>query len=183
MNAHHECTDPYSSPPVESAERFIAAMASAATAVSVVSTAGKAGRFAMTVSAIASVSADPPLMLACIHRRSPAAAAIESNGVMAVNVLGEDQQHIADIFAGRSPEASYDFGCAQWGRSATGSPLLSGAAAVFDCELDAIHDGGTHRILIGRVVEATCGIALPLVYARRGYRGIADLNLHGRGVR
>lgn len=168
---------------IESAERFVAAMAGAATAVSVVTTDGDAGRFGVTVSAISSVSADPPMVLACIHRRSPVAAAIESNRVMAVNVLGEGQQHIADSFAGRSPGASYDFDCARWCRSVTGSPLLTGAAAVFDCELDAVHEAGTHRILIGRVVEARSGKALPLVYARRDYRAIADLNLQGRVVR
>ena len=161
----------------ESAERFVAAMARAATAVSVVTSDGPAGRFGLTVSAITSVSAEPPLMLACIKRRNPLPAAIEANGVMAVNVLGEGQQHIADVFAGRSPGPNYDFGRAEWCRAVTGSPLLIGAAAVFDCELDAIHDAGSHRILIGRVVEARCGEALPLVYARRGYRGIADLDL------
>ena len=149
-------------------------MAHAATGVSVVTTDGEAGRFAVTVSAISSVSAEPPLMLACINRRSPVAAAIERNGLLAINVLAESQQAIANVFAGRSPGANYDFTCAQWRRSVTGSPLLCDAAAAFDCELDAIHEAGTHRIVIGRVVEARCGGALPLVYARRGYRTIAE---------
>lgn len=168
---------------IESAERFIAAMARAATGVSVVTTDGEAGRFAVTVSAISSVSAEPPLMLACINRRSPVAAAIASNRLMAVNVLSESQQHIANVFAGRSPGANYDFSCAEWCRAMTGSPLLNGAAAVFDCEVDAIHDAGTHRIVIGRVVEARCGEALPLVYAQRGYRTIANLDMQERIAR
>lgn len=165
---------------IESPERFIAAMARAATGVCVVTTNGDAGEFALTVSALSSVSAEPPLMLACINRRSPVAAAIESNGLMAVNVLADIQQHVANVFAGRSPGANYDFSCAEWYRSMTGSPLLAGAAAVFDCEVDAIHDAGTHRIVLGRVVEARCGEALPLVYARRGYRTIANLDLQER---
>lgn len=165
---------------LESAERFVAAMARAATTVSVVTTDGPAGRFGVTVSAITSVSAEPPLVLACINRRSPVLDAIECNGVMAINVLAEGQQNIADGFAGRSPGPNYDFGCAEWCRAVTGAPLLAGAAAVFDCALHAVHDAGTHRIVIGRVVEARCGEALPLVYARRGYRGIADLDFHGR---
>lgn len=162
---------------LESRERFVAAMARAATAVSVVTSDGSAGRFGLTVSAISAVSADPPLMLACIKRSSPVSAAIEANAVLAINVLGEDQQLVADVFAGRSSGPHYDFGCAEWDRAVTGSPLLEAAAAVFDCELDAIHEAGSHRILIGRVVEARCGEALPLVYARRGYRAIADRDL------
>lgn len=183
MTAHADCAGPSSATPVESAERFVSAMASAATAVSVVTTDGKFGRFGMTVSAITSVSVEPPLVLACINRRSPLPDAIEANGVMAVNLLGEGQQHIADVFAGRSSEARYDFGCAKWFEGVTGSPLLRGVAALFDCELDAIHDAGSHRILIGRVVEARCGEALPLVYARHGYRGIADIDMQGKSTR
>ena len=165
-----------SAAPVETAERFVAAMASAATAVSVVTTDGSSERFGMTVSAVTSVSAEPPLVLACINRRSPLPDAIESNGVMAINLLAEGQQQIADVFAGRSSGSNYDFSCAEWYEAVTGSPLLHGAAAVFDCELDAMHQAGSHWILIGRVVEARCGEALPLVYALRGYRGIADIN-------
>jgi flavin reductase len=169
--------------PIESPERFIAAMARAATGVCVITTDGEAGEFALTVSAISSVSAEPPLMLACINRRSPVAAAIERNGLMAVNVLADTQQHVADVFAGRSPGANYDFNCAKWYRATTGSPLLAGAAAVFDCEVDAIHEAGTHRIVMGRVVEAGYGEALPLVYAQRAYRTLANIDVQERVAR
>lgn len=162
--------------PLESAERFVAVMGRAATGVSVVTTDGAAGRFGVTVSAISSVSAEPPLVLACINRRSPVAAAIDGNGAMAVNVLGEHQQPIADTFAGR-PVAGppYDFGCAHWRANRTGSPVLVDAVAVFDCTLEAAYDAGSHRIFIGRVVEALGGDGDPLVYARRAYRRITNL--------
>jgi flavin reductase (DIM6/NTAB) family NADH-FMN oxidoreductase RutF len=41
---------------------FIAAMGAAATGVSIVTTEGLAGRFGLTVSAISSVSAEPPML-------------------------------------------------------------------------------------------------------------------------
>lgn len=46
---------------------FIMAMAAAATGVSVTTTEGSAGRFGLTVSAISSVSAEPPMLLACVN--------------------------------------------------------------------------------------------------------------------
>ena len=61
-------------------EDFVAAMGLAATGVSVVTTDGPAGRFGLTVSAVSSVSAEPPLVLVCINRKSPAMAAVEAPG-------------------------------------------------------------------------------------------------------
>ena len=97
----------------EDPDRFVAAMAGAATQVSVVTTDGAAGRFGVTVSAFSSVSAEPPLVLVCINRRSPAIAAITANNAFCVNLLGDDQSDIANCFAGRPGAiAPYDFTCA-----------------------------------------------------------------------
>jgi len=156
---------------------FIEAMANAATAVSIVTTDGAAGRFGMTVSAIASVSAEPPMVLACINRRSPAVDAIEANGVFCVNMLSSEQSALAQCFAGR-PETGvpYDFGIADWQTTATGAPGLIGATASFDCLLDASHDAGTHRIVIGRVKSATGCDTSPLAYAQRAFQTLRPLN-------
>lgn len=54
-----------------SRQDFVAAMGNAATGVTVVSTEGPAGHFAQTVSAMCSVSADPPSLLVCVNERSP----------------------------------------------------------------------------------------------------------------
>src|SRR3954451_16704133 len=94
---------------------FVAAMGAALTSVTVVSTDGHAGRLALTVSAMTSVSADPPMLLVCINRASPLLGALRANGCFAVNVLGEHQAAIADTFAGRPPTGEpYAFGCATW---------------------------------------------------------------------
>ena len=85
---------------------FISAMAAAATGVSVITTEGSAGRFGLTVSAVSSVSAEPPMLLACVNRKSPAAAAIVENGRFAVNVLGFHNQDVAEVFSGRPKHAS-----------------------------------------------------------------------------
>ena len=158
-------------------ERFVSAMAMAATAVSVVTTDGAAGKFGLTVSAVSSVSAEPPMVLACINRRSPLSEAVTANGIFCINLLTDCQSHVSDIFAGRSNDGpAYDFACATWISGVTGAPILNQAAASFDCKLDSYHDAGTHRIIIGRVLEAVTGEDDPLVYARRSYRAITEIN-------
>ena len=130
---------------------FLTAMSGAVTQVSVVTTNGTAGRFGVTVSAFTSVSADPPLVLVCINRRSPVVKAIEDNGCFCVNLLDDRQSTVADCFSGRSdPLTAYDFSCANWRLEATGSPCLDQANANFDCTIENAYDAGTHRNLLAR---------------------------------
>lgn len=156
----------------EARANFLQAMAEAATSVTLVTTDGPAGRFGVTVSAFASVSADPPMLLACINRKSPAAAAIARNGRFCVNVLSAAQSCLADVFAGRSERfPPYDFGCAPWERAESGWRLVESIAS-FACALDRDVAAATHRILIGRVLEthrAEFPCAGSLVYSRRAY--------------
>src|SRR4051812_12981666 len=86
------------------AAAFVSAMAGAATGVNIVTTDGQAGRVGLTVSAMASVSAEPPMLLVSINRRSPLLAAILENGVFGVSVLGVHHAELADSFAGRPRE-------------------------------------------------------------------------------
>jgi flavin reductase len=159
----------------ESAENFIAAMGLAATGVSVITTDGAAGRLGLTVSAVSSVSADPPLVLACVNRKSPAVAAVERNRVFAVNLLAAHNRAYAETFAGR-PRAGnpFDFANHAWIEGKTGLPLVADATAVFECALEASYDAGSHRIFIGRVVAAHKGEAEPLVYCNRAFRRITS---------
>lgn len=160
--------------PSESAENFIAAMGLAATGVSVVTTDGEAGRFGLTVSAVSSVSADPPLLLACVNRKSPAVAALGVNGVFAVNLLSAEHQHYAETFSGRPKQGKpFDFASQVWETGRTGLPIINDATAVFECALEAAYDAGSHRIFIGRVLAAHRSSAAPLVYCNRTFRRVA----------
>lgn len=169
---------------LETAEAFVEAMARAVTPVSIVTTDGKAGRFGVTVSAVNSVSAAPPMVLACINKRSPAIAAIRENGVFSINMLSVGQDQLADCFAGRARDGeSYDFACGEFYGLSTGAPVLNNATANFDCVLDCVHDAATHAIVIGKVVRAVSTGAGPLAYNERAYQGLmplaADSNFSG----
>jgi len=151
-------------------ERFLDAMSRSATGVTVVTTNGALGRFGQTVSAMSSVSADPQMLLVCISRKSPIHAAIVQHRVFAVNVLRADHRRIAEVFSGRPRVGTpYDFGVARWDLDTTTSPLLAGAVATFDCELEQSVAAGTHEVFIGRVVGVGTGTGSPLLYAQRSY--------------
>ncbi len=149
---------------------FVQAMGRAVSGVTVVATDGKAGRFAVTVSAMSSVSAEPPLVLACIQRRCPANRAVRENGVFSINVLAAAQAHVSDTFAGRPRQGEpFDFAVGEWRQAATGAPCLRGAVAVFDCALWSAHEAGSHTIFIGRVLAVGASEAAPLLYTGRRY--------------
>ena len=151
-------------------QRFIDAMSRAATGVTIVTTTGQDGDFGQTVSAMSSVSADPPMVLVCINRKSRVCAPIERDCIFAINVLRADHRRLADAFAGRPRRGTpYDFTTARWDTGITGAPLLAGSVARFDCTLAAAYPAGTHQIIVGNVVSAEAGAGAPLVYAGRGY--------------
>lgn len=156
---------------IDERDAFLDAMSRAATGVTVVATDGELGRLGQTVSAMCSVSADPPALLVCLNRKSKLVAGIERYRVFGVSVLRADQRRIADSFAGRpaADDAPYDFDRVRWETAVTGSPLLSSAIAKFDCRLVDAHTFGTHTIFISAVVASSSAKGKPLVYASRGY--------------
>jgi len=152
-------------------DRFLEGMSHAASTVNVVTTAGSAGRAGVTVSAMCSVSADPPSLLVCVHHQSHAASVIRENGVLCVNVLRDAQSFIADTFAGRIEAPGGDkFACAEWRAGETGAPLLADALVAFDCRVGEHVRWGTHYIFVAEVLDIVLQESgPPLIYANRAY--------------
>ena len=153
-----------------SRDDFVAAMRCVTSGVNVVTTDGEAGRFGLTVSAMTSLSAEPPMLLACINLNSPACAAVRDNGQFAVNVLKTSQRELADTFAGFPADGKpYDFERATWRNGRRGVPLLEDALASFDCAVEAAHEHGSHTLFVGRVVGVSARDDVPLLYGNRNY--------------
>lgn len=154
-------------------QRFLSGMSAAAATVSVVTTDGPGGRFGVTVSAMASVSADTarPTLLVCVHHLSAAAQALIDNNVFCVNVLRDDQSYISDCFAGRFKTPDGDkFSCATWTRQITGAPRVIDPLVAFDCRLVSSTRMGTHYVFFGEVEEIFLSEpGSPLIYSNRAY--------------
>ena len=134
----------------------------------------------LTVSAFASVSPDPPLILVAIDHRHTAFPMMESDDAsFAVNILHQDQTELSNRFAWVKDEDRFKDG--DWGSAVTGAPILLDALAWLDCTIEERHSVGTHTIYIGEVQASGLPRAdePPLVYWNRGYR---RLELHGSSI-
>ena len=146
-----------------SGDEFRAALARWASGVAVVTAAAGDRIHGMTVSAFASVSLAPPLVLVCADKSSITLEVVEAGGVFAINVLSADQQALSDRFASKKDEHRR-FEGVPWRRGATGAPLLEGTVAALDCRVVAAHDAGDHVIYVGEVEAAEVRAGAPLVY-------------------
>ena len=147
-----------------------------ATGVSVVAARHGPLLAGMTANAIASISVDPPLMMASISRRAETHAAIVGSHAFAASVLSSEQRALAECFAQPTTAAKLKAFCdADWHEAETGSPILEGALAYFDCRLTARHDGGDHTIFIGEIVAAGYHTdAEPLLWYGSQYRQLGE---------
>ncbi|WP_442575383.1 flavin reductase family protein [Microbacterium sp. F51-2R] len=149
--------------------RFIDGMGHATAAVTLVTTDGTAGRFGQTVTAMMSVSADPPTLVVGLYRGAPVADAVRTNRCFAVNVLSVEDVDVAQGFAGQSdPSTRYKFD-RSWTSLRTGSPIRSTAAAAFDCHAEQFLVAGSHLLIVGRVVDVVSRDAATLIYGSRAY--------------
>jgi len=124
----------------------------------------------MTVSAFASVSAEPPLVLVCANQDSTTHEVIWAGRVFAVNILAADQEAISQRFAFTPAEDR--FRDIEWQEGRNGAPLIDGALAHIECRVHSAHAEGTHTIYIGEVLDTHVREGKPLVYYDGAYRKI-----------
>ena len=147
-------TETSSLPPVPAAN-YIHAIALHVSTVCVITTTLSDERFGLTATAVSSVSAEPPRLLVCINKSGLTHDKILAAGRFCVNVLAEEQDKVAMVFAGMGGSSTDRFETGEWTTLKTGSPVLIGAAAAFDCMLGETCDQSTHRVLFGDVVATT----------------------------
>lgn len=139
--------------------------------VTVVTIRAKNTDHGLTVSAFASVSPEPPLLMIAIDHRHSAYKMLETDGaVFAVNILHQDQMDLSNRFAWLKDEDRFKEG--EWETATTGAPILAGALAWLDCTIYARYPAGTHTIYIGEVQDSSAPRPdePPLIYWNRGYR-------------
>jgi flavin reductase (DIM6/NTAB) family NADH-FMN oxidoreductase RutF len=108
----------------------------------------------MTVTSVSSLSVDPPTLIVSINRGSSSWPLLKRHGVFGVNILTADQLDIAERFTGKDGLKGADrFAGAEWITRASGVPLLVGALAAVDCEVEEIVERHSHAIVIGRVLD------------------------------
>jgi len=108
----------------------------------------------MTVTSVSSLSVDPPALIVSINREASSWPLVQRYGFLGVNILTSDQIDIAERFTGKGGlKGAARFAGADWTTGASGVPLLVGALAAIDCEVEDVVERHSHAIVIGRVLD------------------------------
>ena len=154
---------------IDDAARFRQILGSFPTGVTVVTTLQDDRPVGLAAGSFFSVSLDPPLVGFCVTTTSNTWPAIERSGSFGVSILADDQTDICRRLAGKGADK---FNGVPWSPApVTGSPLLDGAVAHLDCDLEQQHLAGDHWIVVGRVraLDLHRGEADPLVFCRGAF--------------
>ncbi|CAM5633506.1 Flavin reductase family protein OS=Streptomyces rochei OX=1928 GN=G3I25_12220 PE=4 SV=1 [Streptomyces rochei] len=148
-------------------QAFRDVMAAVATPVTVVTALDGGRPHGTTVSAFASLSLTPPMVLVSLDERSRLLAIVRRSGRFGVNVLGAHQADLASVFARSAPDK---FDGIDWAPSGE-LPRLPGAAAWIAAEVADCVDAGDHTVLLAHVTAAEPGEGSlrPLTYHRRSF--------------
>lgn len=144
--------------------RFRQVMSGVATPVSVVTSMADGLPHGTTVSAFASLSMDPPMVLVALDRNSDLLALVRESRRFAVNVLGATQSDIALKFARKGGTGK--FAGVRW-EDHGGLPRIPRAVGWLACEVAALVPGGDHIVALGTVREAETVDGQPLTYHGR----------------
>ena len=120
-----------------------------ATGVTIVTARTPAGALiGLTANSFNSLSLSPPLVLWSLSQAAGSMPALSAGSHYAINVLAADQKALAERFAGRREDRWADVAYTE---SASGAPLITGAAASFECFNRSRYEEGDHVIFVGEV--------------------------------
>lgn len=158
-------------------QAFRAAMRRMAATVTVLSARDPQGqRCGMTATAVTSVSAEPPAVLACVNRSAALHAHLGLGQRFCISLLHHEQQELSNVFSG-GLDGEARFAKGNWQADAEGTPFLADAQANIFCSVEAAHAYGTHGIFIGRVLAVRCREDIaPLIYQDGRYMRTVPLD-------
>jgi len=162
---HDESVDP---------DIFKQAMSAICTPVSVVTALQDERPYGTTVSAFASLSLEPAMVVVALDRASRLLGVARATRRIGVNVLSSDQSATALTFATKGDEK---FRGVEW-RVDDGLPRLEDASVWLVCSVDDFVDGGDHILALARVHSAEMTARRPLTYYRRQFSTPQELLRH-----
>ena len=142
--------------------------------VTVITTTVGGTRFGATANAVSSLSLDPPMILVCLNRSSDTGSAIRIAGSFCVNILAEEQQDLARLFASKGDKFA-NLDCTE---GLNGVPVLHDTLAHLECVVSETVHGGTHVVFLARVAAVAGHDGSPLTYYR-GRFGRLDMTREG----
>jgi flavin reductase (DIM6/NTAB) family NADH-FMN oxidoreductase RutF len=145
-------TDDMAAPSSQLTNDFRHGIGHLARGVTVLTTSDRHGeRYGVTTTGVCVLSVDPPTLVVCVRRRSKLGTHLPLTRRFCVNVLSGRQRTVAEAFAGRLGLPVDRFNHGQWTAGITGSPVLAGALASFECEVDLLYGYPNHMIVVGSI--------------------------------
>ena len=164
--------DPQEAPPIAPAA-LRAVLGRFATGVTIVTCRDGAGMpVGLTANSFNALSLEPPLVLWSLRQSSPSLPAFRQARYFAINILAESQVDLSRRFASPVPDK---FAEGLWSDGADGAPVLTGAAAVLECEREVEHEAGDHLLCIGRVRRLADLATAPLVFHGGNYHLLGEV--------
>ena len=157
-----------------SADDFRKASGLWATGVSIVTTSDQSNKpFGLTMNSVTSLSLDPPLYVVNLDKGSDTLKVLKNGAAFCINVLSSDQQELSNRFAKKGDNK---FDGVDYTPGFEGVPCLEGALMSIQCSVEAMHEGGDHEIVVGRVeqiVQQDPEQVRPLIFYRGRYADIS----------
>ena len=150
-------------------DAFREAMAHVVSPVTVVTTMVDGVAYGSTVSAFASLSVHPPMVMLALDDRGAFISHARAAGRIGVNVLSQTQAETALVFASRGRTDRFD--AVEWVAD-EGLPRLVGTAAWLRCDDVQFLPGGDHTVLLATVTAAETYGPDGLAYYRRSFRSL-----------
>ncbi|WP_242127384.1 flavin reductase family protein [Sphingobium sp. Sx8-8] len=155
---------------IDVAQAFRGAMRRLAATVTIVTARQGDEWFGMTMTAVTSLSMDPPTLLICVNRKTRlhAVLAAVEGASFCVNLLRPGHEEAASAFGG-SVEPTARFGIGEWACE-DGAPYLVDAQSNLFCDVTTAIAYGSHTIFIGAVRQVRLeGDVAPLIYGDGRY--------------
>jgi flavin reductase len=146
------------------ASRYRDAMRRVPAAVTIVTARFEDEVNGLTATAVCSVTAEPPQILACVNRGATANSLIAKSRRFVINFLSEEHEDRARRFSQTKLAGQARFEGISWVSMATGSPAMADAIVALDCTVNSDLACGTHVIYLANVVDIRVGNAAPLLY-------------------
>jgi flavin reductase (DIM6/NTAB) family NADH-FMN oxidoreductase RutF len=107
----------------------------------------------------------------CLHRKSDRFEAFRRAKHYTISLLGTAHEAVSARLAKQGAHSLEGIDLLE---TKLGPPALADALAVFECESEAVYEGGDHVILVGRVIRfARREAGAPLVFFHGRYGALA----------
>ncbi|AMB59908.1 flavin oxidoreductase [Microterricola viridarii] len=152
-------------------DQFKAAFRRHPAGVAVITAESAEGPVGLTASSVASVSAEPPVLVFSVTTSAGSAGSILAASTCVVHLLHSENVDIARSFAkSGAPRFVPEQG---WITRGTGEPLLPDAAVMLHCKIVDKVAVGASTLVIAEVLEIDEGVeGSPLVYHDRNFHGL-----------